>query len=367
MIWMIWMILLAGLLGALVVVIAKKVRPWPKKLLLVLVVAAGVLFAGFKVVFPFNEGPRPGGPFGVLARRVFYTHETAVPGMGTAGSEREVPVSLWLPDDTQSKHPLLIFSHGSFGVENSNLSLFEELASRGFVAASLGHPYHSFVTELSDGRKVFVDGGFARSVMQSPGARDPESTLKAFREWTRIRVEDLSFALDSLLGDERFANVIDRDKVILAGHSLGGAAALEVGRNRAAELRGVVALESPFFGDIVGVDKGRFVFRQDEYPLPVLHFYSDALWGKLGEIPTYAMNQRLLESGNPKFVNVHISGCGHIGLSELSLVSPLLTNLFDGGLDTKPAAEKIAEINSSVWGYARSLVLGAQSGGMPSH
>ena len=344
---MIWILISAILLIALVLVIAKKIRPFWKKLILIFFILAGILLSVFKFVFPLNEGPKPTGPYGVKNEKSYYIHKTEIPKMATSGSDREVPVSWWLPEDENTQHPLVIFSHGSFGIEDSNPSLFEELASNGYIVASLGHPYHSFITSLSDGRDVYVDSSFFQSVMNSQGSENLEKTREEFNEWKSIRVEDISFVLDSILSDEKYSSKIDQEKIFLSGHSLGGSAALEVGRNRANALLGVIALESPFFGDIVGIKGEKYLFTEIEYPLPVLHFYSDALWGKLDEITTYEMNQRLLESNNPKYVNVHVEGSGHIGLSELSLASPFLTNLFDNGMNSKPALEKIEEINKT--------------------
>lgn len=352
---MVWKFIILVLLIALVIVIIKKIRPFWKKLILIFLIILGILFSTFKLLFPFNEGPEPSGPYEVKTEEAYYVHKTKIANMATSGSDREVPVSLWLPDGRKTKHPLLIFSHGAFGVANSNLSLFKELASNGYIVASLSHPYHSFKTELSDGKKIYVDSAFFKAVMNSQGTKNLEATQKEFNEWMSIRVEDISFVMDSILADETYAASIDPEKIVLAGHSLGGAAALAVGRNRSNKLLGIIALESPFFGDIVGIKGDKFLFTDKEYPLPVLHFYSDALWGKLDEITTYEMNQNLLESNDPKFVNVHIKGSGHIGLSELSLVSPFLTNLFDQGMNTKPTLEKIEEINQATLEFLNRL------------
>lgn len=352
---MIWILISTILLIALVVVIAKRIRPIWKKLILIFFIVVGILLSVFKFVFPLNEGPSPTGPYGVKTEKTFYNHKTEMQNMATSGNTREVPVSLWLPDDENTKHSFVIFSHGSFGIEGSNLSLFRELASHGYIVASLGHPYHSFITTLSDGSDIYVDSSFFQNVMNSQESEDLEQTREDFNEWKSIRVEDISFVLDSILSDEKYSSKIDKEKIFLSGHSLGGSAALEVGRNRANDLLGVIALESPFFGDIIGIEGEQYLFTDKEYPLPVLHFYSDALWGKLDEITTYEMNQQLIELNNPKFVNVHIKGSGHIGLSELSLASPFLTNLFDNGMNTKPTLEKIEEINSATLEFLDNL------------
>jgi hypothetical protein len=82
--------------------------------------------------------------------------------------------------------------------------------------------------------------------------------------------------------------------------------------------------------------------------LPILHFYSDSLYEKIDEITTYAMNARMIKSKDPKFTNVHISGVGHIGLTDMALVSPMITNAIDGGLNKRHAPETLLEINTHV-------------------
>lgn len=67
------------------------------------------------------------------------------------------------------------------------------------------------------------------------------------------------------------------------------------------------------------------------------------------------MNQRLIDANTEKFVNVHIEESGHIGLSELSLASPFLTNLLDDGMNTTPAYEKIAKINEETLKFLNAL------------
>lgn len=67
------------------------------------------------------------------------------------------------------------------------------------------------------------------------------------------------------------------------------------------------------------------------------------------------MNQKLIDLQPDKFRNVHISGVGHIGLSELTLSSPVLANLIDGGINTKDSYEKIGEINKEVLEFLQDI------------
>ncbi|NLD87818.1 MAG: hypothetical protein GX633_06120 [Clostridiales bacterium] len=333
------------------IIFQKKIRKW-KKAGLILVAIALVIFTGFKYVIPFNSPPDPSGDMTVLTDTVFYRYNSDIPEMLTHGNEREIPVKFWYPQDVQEgKLPLLMFSPGSFGTVDSNATLFLELASRGYIVMSLGHPYHSFTCEMSDGSSIGMDFDFINSVMASQGSEDVEGTLISLREWTRVRIDDINIVLDRVLDsnkDNDYEQYIDTKRIVLSGHSLGGSAALAIGRQRSEEIRALVILESPFVGDMTRTDGDRFVFTDKEYPLPILHVYSDSLFSKLDEVTTYEMNARLMKSDNPMYVNKHIEGVGHIGLTDMTLVSPLITNLLDRGLNKRHPPETMFELNRYV-------------------
>ncbi len=346
---------LIGLLLAValfVFLIVKKFdKKWQKRLLL-LASFVLILVMTFLYLFPLFPAPRPTGDQEVLTETIFFRHVSEFPEMLTSETEREIPVKVWYPEGAKAQgQPLFLFSHGSFGVADSNETLFLELASRGYVVMSLDHPYHSFMTTLSDGKRVTVDREFMQSVMSSQGSEDLIGTLESLKSWLEIRLEDCNYVLDKLLDeveDHELETLIDRDRIVLSGHSLGGSAALAIGRERQDAIRGLVILEAPFVHEITGIEGDRYVFNEEEYPLPVLHVYSDALYSKIDEITTYGMNQKLIDSEDPKFVNEHLAGVGHIGLTDMALVSPVLTNLIDGRLNTRKAPETLLELNAYV-------------------
>ena len=122
-------------------------------------------------------------------------------------------------------------------------------------------------------------------------------------------MDDLNAVLDKVSdsnNDNQYESYIDTERIVLSGHSLGGSAALAVGRERYKDIRALVILESPFARDIIGIDGDHYVFTDEEYPLPVLHIYSDSLFPKIEEITTYGMNVKLIKSDNPMYVNKHI-------------------------------------------------------------
>lgn len=168
-----------------------------------------------------------------------------------------------------------------------------------------------------------------------------------------IRTGDINFVLGHILAAARsnnadaVYNLVDSAKIGVMGHSIGGSAALGIGRLRA-DVSAVIALESPFMHDITGVENGEFVFSNAVYPVPVLNVYSDASWDHLCAWPQYAANCALLTGTVPTAFNVHITGVGHLGLTDLSLTSPILTRLFDGQQSSAAAIRCLTAINTVV-------------------
>ncbi|GAA3488826.1 alpha/beta hydrolase [Streptomyces cremeus] len=106
------------------------------------------------------------------------------------------------------RHPLVLLSPG-YGLHRATVTLLaEELASRGHVVAAVDHAYESFGTEFPGGRTLTPAG--------APSA-----------EVVPVRAADASFVLDRLLDrlldrGSRFARHVDRRRIGMAGHSVGG-------------------------------------------------------------------------------------------------------------------------------------------------
>ena len=137
---------------------------------------------------------------------------------------------------------------------------------------------------------------------------------------------------------------MDVKKIGVMGHSLGGSAALCVGRQRS-DVSAVIVLESPFLCDIEGVEKDEFVFTSEMYPVPVVNVYSDASWSHLSEWPQYAENYALLSGDQNTAFSVHISGAGHFSLTDLPLSSPLLAQILERVKPTQNSEECLEIIN----------------------
>lgn len=276
----------------------------------------------------------------VNSELIYLKHPTSYTNYETEPGLREVPIRIWSPKtQTDAALPVFLFSPGSFGIDLSNLHLFESLASEGYLVMSLSHPYHSFSAKLSDGRDISTDWNFLADVLNQNRGLTHTDRLRNFNKWQNLRIEDIEYLLDEILAGnlpESITKRLDTSNIFLSGHSLGGAAALTLGRTRANILRGLVALEAPFFGDITGTSGQAFTFVEEEYPLPVLHFYSDALWDKLNSLEgtEYNTNTKHHKLHSAKYKDVHVEGAGHLGLTDFRLFSPFLCDILDGGKNT---------------------------------
>jgi hypothetical protein len=289
-------------------------------------------------IFPEHDLIETTGQYKVLTAQFTYTDNSRIETYTDTGDPRSLNVMFWYPqidsDAISKTFPLIVFSHGSFGVKTSNESLFNELASHGYVVCSIDHTYQSLFTTNADGSTTWISMDYMREVSAQDAHTRKQQSYQYFQKWMGIRTADINFVINSIISEsaykpeEQVYKIIELSKIGVMGHSLGGSAALGIGRMRS-DVKAVIALESPFLDDIVGVKDDEFVFLDSVYPIPVLNVYSDASWSHLSEWEQYAENYRLLTQGEATAFNVHISGAGHLDLTDLALTSPVLTGILN--------------------------------------
>lgn len=335
-----------------------------KALTLAIVVVLAALPA---IVFPQSAGPlSTTGNFVVGRALVSVSDLSRTESYGSGLGPRRLAIGLWYPEGEATRagsHPLVVFSHGSLGVLTSNESLYGELASHGYVVAAIGHPYQALYVTHEDGSRTWLDPGFLRELRGENARVDPEGSLVLYRRWLSVRTADLDFAIDHITGSlatidavamaphstatlERVRPLIDPTTLVVMGHSLGGAAALALGRFRR-DVSAVVALEAPAMGDLSEAEDGGFVLVSKPYPVPVMNVYSDDTWWRLDELPQYAGNLALRQLDGAGAREVHLPGTNHLGLTDLALTSPLLTRLL-GGSQEVSAETGLRRLNTAV-------------------
>jgi dienelactone hydrolase len=191
--------------------------------------------------------------------------------------------------------PVVVFTHGYTGAFTDYTYLFEDLASRGYIVASIGHTYESTVV-------AFPDGRIARSLLGS-FMNNARMDLPALSFAKSIRLTDVGYVIDELArlnaqSDGPFAGHLDISSIAIAGHSLGGLTALET-IERDSRIRAAVILDGVMTDDEVAlintplllVDADREIWSPDER----------RLWQRLR---------------GPRFA-VNLGGAEHVALSDL--------------------------------------------------
>ncbi|ANW18934.1 alpha/beta hydrolase family protein [Streptomyces clavuligerus] len=173
------------------------------------------------------------------------------------------------------RFPLVVLSPG-FGLPRTTLSLLgDELASRGYVVASVDHAHESEATAFPG--EAVLPCTACRKVDESK--EEPRSAVP------ETRAKDVSFLLDRLTGRDpawRHARMIDRSRIGMAGHSIGGnSAASAMAEDR--RVRAGINMDGSFFGEVpaTGLDGRPFLLLGAERAAPGTDPTWDATWPRL--------------------------------------------------------------------------------------
>lgn len=149
------------------------------------------------------------------------------------------------PDREHGPYPLILFSHGAYGIRWQSVFYTPHLASHGYVVVGCDHTGHTVWDLLRDG---FDDGKTAVSSQQ--------------------RLDDSRFLIDTLSAASRdpedfLGGLLDPRRVGVTGHSFGGWSSVTVGCTD--ERVDVVVSHSPVIGLAVV-----FGCVLESYPVPLL-------------------------------------------------------------------------------------------------
>lgn len=316
-----------------------------------LLVAAGCL-ALPALAGPAVALPRPSGPYGVGVVDL-PLQDPARPGNysdGTASPNREIMVRVWYPAHTpcqsptttyldeisdayfstvvpnwpatigsgttthgvasarflRGRHarPVVLFSPGLQGAVAAYQALIEDLASHGYVVFGVDSPDVSGVT-------VFPDGHSRRQVM--PDQDDDDDTFdEAAAALAAADLDYVARQLPRLNRDESlpFAGNLDLLAVAAVGHSIGGAAAVEV------------CLENPAIRMAINLDGS---LRGERYKQPIRQPMLIVLADDHPDDPSV---KTFLPNLGPRSAAVHIAGTGHWSFTDIGFL------LSANGVDT---------------------------------
>ena len=302
-------------------------------------------------IFLTYSPPDPTGNYGVATTKYTWVDENRIESFTDTGENRALTVEFWYPEGVDGKVPLVVFSHGAFGFSGSNYSTFTELASHGFVVASIGHTYHAFFTKDTNGKMTLVNIGFLNEVNAVNTQDDWEKDYYNTRSWMDLRVADEHFVLDTIIAkaekadksDELFS-VIDTSHIGVIGHSLGGASFAQTARERD-DIDAVINLDGSMLGEEIGFANGKFILNETPYPVPLLNLYAEDHYRKAMELVGEDYENFYTSRNAICAYEVIIKKAGHLNFTDLPLFSPTLAKILGAGsVDARYCIKKTNEI-----------------------
>jgi len=323
-----------------------------------LLTSASVLFS---FLLPMFRLPAPTGPYPVGTSILYFKDAARTEDATQAGgSPRELVVQLWYPAQlshnrlaryrepretnllssyqsvlrTNSRldapvardgapFPVILFNHSWRGRRTNDTFLTEELASQGYVVASIDHTYNASLVAFPDGR---VEHGDAASDIDAPESSTPDRVRAIWNRELAKWVADQRFVLDRLEAMDRAAGspwfgLLDTNKSGAVGDSFGGAAATAAcAEDR--RVRAAVNMDGWFFDAIRE--------RGPNQPLLVI----DAYTAQAGETPTSSATvEAVLDAADSADTEaslrrfggylLSVKGTTHEDFTDQPLVSPL--------------------------------------------
>lgn len=287
------------------------------------------------IVFPQYENPKMTGEYKVKTSTYTFADANRIETFANTGENRKLTVEFWYPEKTDKIYPLIVFSHGAFGVKMSNTSTFMELASNGYVVCSIDHPYHATGTIDMDGNLTIGSSKFMQEVIDANSdIYNEKEQFELFQKWMNLRTDDINFVIDTIVEStkNRSAEVyglIDANKIGLIGHSLGGAASTQLGRDRK-DISAVINLDGSMLGEYSISRDGDVVINNEPYPLPLLNFYSEYVINEIIADSKHRYPNQYISSISSNAFEVCIKGSDHMSYTDLPLFSPLLANKLSG-------------------------------------
>ena len=322
-------------------------------ILLAFCILPGILFPQFKPVAPT-------GQYGVDTTSITFVDQERIDPYSETGEFRKLTVQFYYPDvdDGAEKFPLAIFSHGSFGYRGSNLSTFEELASNGYVVVSIDHSYHAFFSQHTDGSTTLVNTEFLNDAVNiTNNVYDAKTTYEKTQMWLNLRAADMDFILEKALSNANgeipnsVYSLIDTEKIGLFGHSLGGAAAAKLGRDRL-DVDAVAVIDGTMLGEEIAFENGQAVLTSDIYPVPLLNLYNDSHYED-AKLLGSAYNNLSASAHATEAYDVVIRGSGHLNFTDLPLFSPTLARMLGvGDVDSRYCIETMNQVVLDFFNHA---------------
>ena len=337
-------------------------------------------------LLPMFRLPKPSGPYTVGTRILYMADPKRDAEGGLRGnSKRELMVQVWYPAEpvkarrevyrrllettlkssyqsvlrTQSlreapvlavgaPYPLLIFNPAWTGQRTQSTFLMQDLASHGFIVASIDHTYYSGLVAFPDGH--VVDSHMAPALGDFTHLSIEEG-IDLANQFVTILAEDVIFVLDELTRlnekpESEWYGVIDGSRIGVLGHSIGGAVAAEACWLDP-RIKCALNLDGWTFGEVLrhGLAKPWMVIygKGIEIEPPNLEAQPEGIqrYWQMNRL-NYAVVEAALRKNGGHCLS--IKGASHWNFSDRPLYSPLRSQTQAGTIPPGRAHRIIAEL-----------------------
>jgi dienelactone hydrolase len=330
----------------------------------VIVALLSITTFGMLLIVPMFKLPKPTGPYPVGTRIIYLKDSRRTEDMAKSPeTPRELIVQIWYPADPSNNHlapyerlsetilatsyrsvlwtnsrkdapvathggpfPVLLFNHAWAGRRTQDTFLTEDLASHGYVVASIDHTYNSSRVVLPGNRVIDnIGGGDPINPSQHSAKEILDTWNKELSKW----VADEIFVLNTLQADNLdpksfWYGRLDTNHAGALGHSFGGAAAIQV-CSVDARIQSALNMDGWTFGDIhqrAANQPTMFLYgiTSDSAPQdPDTMGPADRIGAELDTEDRNEVNATLQQFGGYK---VSISGTSHMDFTDRPLITP---------------------------------------------
>jgi len=232
-------------------------------------------------------------------------------------------------EQSAKKYPVVIFSHG-FGPMCQHYTWYLELlASHGYIAVGINHPYVAQTTR-------YPNGQIAQGLVDKKGAEFKKKKDRAgYEAWKELQIttcsQDIKFVIDKLyeltnFKDQFLSNYIDTDHIAVAGQSFGGRVATHA------------YLTDPRISCCINMDG--LILESDlkeNFSKPFMYLQAEGSHQKLKPdgLATLKKVDDLCKENKPNIYKISFKGIGHGTFSDnpillrTTLFTQLLSHYYD--------------------------------------
>jgi predicted dienelactone hydrolase len=335
-----------------------------RKYIVFAVLALALTSFGSLLLVPMFSLPQPTGPYSVGTRIIYLKDTSRVEDQGSQpGKPRELIVQIWYPAASSNNHlaayqrtaettlatsyrgalwtnsrtdapvesdgspfPVLLFNHRWGGIRTQNTFLTEDLASHGYVVASIDHTYNAGRVAMPDGRVIMDAFGYGPI---NPAERSADQIRDTWNKEIAKWIADEIFVLNTLREENLdqaspWYGRLDTNRAGAIGHSFGGAASVQL-CSVDSRIRSAINIDGWTFGDIrhrASAQPVMFLYSSNSVPRPQDLNSHDAVARTEAELDVRDAKQidsSLQQYGGYK---LYVSGTSHLDFTDHSLVSP---------------------------------------------